>query len=496
MLHDEHAATARGRSFSLYVKIFLSFLATCVLIFVGLAVFWNYYFTDMLFSSKKETLMKRSGDVLELLGPFQEGSIAARELRFGMRIIAGGIGGQVWLVDETGTILYSTARSENQLIPGPMDPLFIGGLKGQSGYWIGQLAAVASNEDTLTYYRPTRLYDKPAVLFLHTPIGDVSKAIYAMRMNVLVPLLFSLLAVGTILFTLSRKFARPLQQMNSAAARIREGDIAVRLDIPTNDEMGQLARSFNSMVEQLQQWEDTRQEFLANISHELRSPLTSLRGLIVAMNDKVIPADKHDHYLKICDQEVQRLQRLVSDLLDLARIQNGSDVFRPMVTDLASVVSDVVDVVSTQMERKGIGRALRLPSAGAGAVCAEVDPDRLAQILQNLLYNAIQFTPSGGRIDVELCAEGRDAVLRVRDTGVGMRPEELRRIWDRFYKADESRGNRTEGTGLGLTIVKHLVNAMHGTIEVRSVSGEGTEFTVRFPLAPPIVLPEAAAGAG
>lgn len=239
------------------------------------------------------------------------------------------------------------------------------------------------------------------------------------------------------------------------------------------------------MVEQLQQWEDTRQEFLANVSHELRSPLTTLRGLILAMNDKVIPDHKLPHYLKICDQEVQRLQRLVSELLDLAKIQNSSASFHIRPVDVVRLTKQTVDVLAPSMLEKGVRLEVWLPEDEDGReekLVARLDPDRYAQIVNNLLYNAMQFTPAGQRITVRVGMAADAVTLQVADEGIGMTPEELSRIWDRFYKADPSRGHGTEGTGLGLTIVRHLVLGMSGTIAVDSRVGEGTSFTIRFPL--------------
>ena len=183
-------------------------------------------------------------------------------------------------------------------------------------------------DNLFAYYAPYQLNEQPMVIILHFPAGDIREVISAVRLNIMLPLLFSLIAVGFILFIVSRKLAGPLQQMNRAALELAHGDFKTRVPVTSQDEVGQLARSFNFMVEKLEEWEGTRQEFLTNVSHELRSPLTTLRGFIVAMNDHIIPQEKYPHYLHICDQEVQRLQRLVSDLLDLAQIQNGVDVFR------------------------------------------------------------------------------------------------------------------------------------------------------------------------
>jgi signal transduction histidine kinase len=465
---------------SFYIKIFLSFLVTCILFFVGLAFFWNSYFTVLFYKDKKEMLSSRFGEVAKLLPSIQEGTISTREMRFGVRIIARSINGQVWLVDGTGTILNGSSEREGTLIPKIADAMFIDGLKGQSGFVAGEYKLDERGRGgTLTYYAPSQMNGQPIVIFLNVPAIEVSDALAAVRWNIVVPLLFSLLTVGMILYLLSRKLAGPLQQINRAALELAGGDFTVRVPVTSKDEVGELAQSFNFMVDQLVEWEDSRQDFLANVSHELRSPLTSLRGLIIAMNDKVIPEDKYGHYLKICDYEVQRLQRLVNDLLDLARIQNGMDVFLTYPMELGSKIHEVLDLIKPTFVEKKITLLEVLPKGEEQPIFADLDDDRFAQIMQNLLYNAIQFTPPGGTITVRLCEEDDHGHIYIKDTGIGIADEELHRIWERFYKAEHSRTSRSEGTGLGLTIVKHLVNGMK---EVTSEVGAGTEFKLSFPL--------------
>ncbi len=251
-----------------------------------------------------------------------------------------------------------------------------------------------------TYHAPYQLNGQPMVIILHFPAGDISEAISAVRVNILVPLLFSLLAVGFILFIISRKLAGPLQQMNRAALELAHGDFTTRVPVTSQDEVGQLATSFNFMVEQLEEWEGTRQEFLTNVSHELRSPLTTLRGFIVAMNDKIIPEEKYSHYLRICDQEVQRLQRLVTDLLDLAQIQNGVDVFRLRPVIMAETLEESLELLKAPIAEKEITLAshsylIRVRNHAQ----VQLDPDRFAQIVQNLIYNSLEIHAKGRNVN-------------------------------------------------------------------------------------------------
>ncbi|MDR6549616.1 HAMP domain-containing sensor histidine kinase [Paenibacillus qinlingensis] len=472
-----------GKYNSLYIKIFLSFLATCVLFFIGLFVFWNYYFTDLFYKDKIELLEKRNTEIARLLNSVQDGTISIRELKYTVRILARSINGQVWLVDEKGNISNGSSDSEGRAIPKQMDTLFIDGLHGRTGHSMISLETPEGKRNLFAFYAPYQLNDQPMVIILHFPAGDVREVISAVRLNILLPLLFSLIAVGFILFIVSRKLAGPLQQMNRAALELAHGDFKTRVPVNSQDEVGQLAKSFNFMVEKLEEWEETRQEFLANVSHELRSPLTTLRGFIIAMNDHIIPQEKYPHYLTICEQEVQRLQRLVADLLDLAQIQNGVDVFRLRPVDMIELLEDSMELLKPAMKEKHISLHLILPETHVEGCYILLDPDRFAQIIHNLIYNSFKFTPEGGTVTLALEENEKEVHLYIRDTGAGMTASELSRIWDRFYKADEARTSKADGisgTGLGLTIVKHLVTGMNGTINARSRVGEGTEFHIVF----------------
>jgi signal transduction histidine kinase len=474
-----------GKYNSLYIKIFLSFLATCVLFFIGLFVFWNYYFTDLFYKDKIELLEKRNAEIIRLLNSVQDGTISTRELKYTVRILARSINGQVWLVDEKGSITNGSSDSEGRAIPKQLDPIFIDGLHGHSGHSMISLDTPDGKRNLFAFYAPYQLNSQPMVIILHFPAGDIREVISAVRLNIMLPLLFSLLAVGFILFIVSRRLAGPLQQMNRAALELAHGDFKTRVPVTSQDEVGQLATSFNFMVEKLEEWEETRQEFLANVSHELRSPLTTLRGFIVAMNDRIIPQEKYPHYLHICDQEVQRLQRLVTDLLDLAQIQNGVDVFRLRPVDIIELLEDSLELLKPAIAEKHILLHLIMPAEDGSGCQVNLDPDRFAQIIHNLMYNSLKFTPEGGTLTLALEEYEKEVHLYIRDTGTGMSADELTRIWDRFYKADEARtsskSDGISGTGLGLTIVKHLVTGMNGTINVRSRVGEGTEFRIVFP---------------
>jgi two-component system, OmpR family, phosphate regulon sensor histidine kinase PhoR len=232
-------------------------------------------------------------------------------------------------------------------------------------------------------------------------------------------------------------------------------------------------------VTELKRLENIRREFVANVSHELRTPLTAIRGYAETLRDGALKdAGKAAEFVRVIHRHAERLQALIEDLLDLSRVEQGKARLSLGPVSLREVMGQVEPVLRPLALEKDQSLELLLPD---GLLFSRADRDRLAQVLINLLDNAVKFTPEGGRIS--LAAESREGriVLTVRDSGIGIPPDEIGRIFERFYRVDRSRDRREGGTGLGLAIAKHLTLAMDGTIEVSSSPGEGTTFRLTFP---------------
>lgn len=277
----------------------------------------------------------------------------------------------------------------------------------------------------------------------------------------------------------ARRISRPLRRLAEASSRIAQGDLSQRVEVPSADELGQLAASFNSMAEALARNEETRRHLVTDIAHELRTPLAVLRGNLEGMLDGVVPLDKDT--VAMLHQETQLLSRLVSDLQELSLAEAGQLRLHSSPADLAALVRQAVDKMASPAQEKGV--ALEAPAVGRLPV-VEVDVDRISQVLSNLLGNALRHTPAGGRIKVsaeEVSDRGVTYLqLSVADTGPGILQEDLPYVFDRFYRADRSRSRLTGGTGLGLAIVKQLVEAHGGRVWVESQPGHGATF--RFTL--------------
>ncbi len=283
---------------------------------------------------------------------------------------------------------------------------------------------------------------------------------------------------------LSRSIVAPLQAMMLASQRIAEGHYDERVQAAGADELGQLARHFNQMAEKLEQVESMRRRLIGDVSHELRTPLTAIKGSMEGLIDGVLPATE-ETYQQIY-QEADRLNRLVDDLQELSRVEAGAYSLDVRPLDISALARTVAKRLGPQFEDKRLTLSLDLP-ADLPRVLA--DEDRAIQVLTNLVGNALQYTPNGGKVTIGAERRGGQVQIMVRDTGVGIAPEHLPHIFDRFYRVDKSRsrmtgsGARAAGSGIGLTIAKHLVEAHGGQIWAESEGpGKGSLFAFTLPL--------------
>ncbi|MEK5357963.1 sensor histidine kinase [Paenibacillus sp. FSL L8-0709] len=289
-----------------------------------------------------------------------------------------------------------------------------------------------------------------------------------------------LLAMG-ITWIIAMVLSRPLLQMEKATRKIAIGELEIRLDIKSKDEIGSLADAINDLAMDLQRYRDTRQELFSNISHELRTPITYLEGYSKVVKDHLYETeDEKERYLDIIYEEALRLQHLVDDLFDLAKMEEGkiSLVFERL--DLSDLVEHAVRKVELKAKEKNL--RLSLDISGKAAL-VHADGKRMEQIILNLLENAIRYTEHGS-IDVHVMYASTKVTLVVEDTGIGIPEEELPYIFERFYRVEKSRSRQFGGTGLGLSIVKMLIELQGGTIKVTSRLKEGTRFEIYFVLHP------------
>ena len=278
---------------------------------------------------------------------------------------------------------------------------------------------------------------------------------------------------GIAAFLIAGAVTRPIRRVALASRRVAAGERPGPLPVEGSDEVASLTVAFNQMVEELDQAKDAERSFLLSVSHELKTPLASIRGHGEALLEQVIDVPKA---ASVVVQEAKRLERLVRDLLDLARLNQRVFAVTPQAVDLAQLVEEAVDRYESEARRVGATLVVEMPTTAP----ATADPDRVLQVLSNLIENALRSTPAGGVVTVAAKPGG----VTVADTGPGLAPEDLPRAFERFFLHSRHGTNRAVGTGLGLAIVKQLTEAMEGTVTVQSAPGRGTRFVVSLPAAP------------
>ena len=290
-------------------------------------------------------------------------------------------------------------------------------------------------------------------------------------------LITGFILISTISFYIAKKSIKdPLKEISGAAQKLAKGEVNKRIYIDSTDEIGELAKSFNLMAESIEESDNVRRDFISNVSHELRSPITSIKGFITAILEGVIPKDKENYYLKIVNDEVSRLSMLVNDLLDISSLESGK--FNLDITQLD--INELITLCAIKLENKIKSKNMdvNIIFDNRHEYCLG-DRERLIQVIINLLENAIKYGNENGKIEIETHAKGELIYVSIFNTGELIPKENLNKIWERFFKNDKSRTNKVS-TGLGLSIVRLIILQHNNDIKVENVETKekkGVKFT-------------------
>ncbi len=337
------------------------------------------------------------------------------------------------------------------------------------------------NLKTTNYIYGKRLYDENGKNYAIVYALSQSASVGYFFMNIIRMLLTA--SIVTIIFMffavyyVSYRLTKPLTLMSEAAGCMAKGDFSRRIPVTTDDEVGELAIAFNNMTDSLVKLESTRRSFVANVSHELKTPMTTIGGFIDGIIDGTIPQEKQNEYLRIVSDEVKRLSRLIQSMLSLSKLESGEMKINLSQFDISAMLIDIVIAQQQRIESKNIN-ITGLDSLNQNIVTA--DSDLIHQVVYNLLDNAIKFTADGGEITFNIYADSNIHFI-IRNYGIGIDDKDLPHIFDRFYKTDRSRSAIKESTGLGLYIAKTIIDIHKGKITVRSKSNEYTEFEFWLP---------------
>ncbi len=442
-----------------------------------LGILLSTFFKSYIMETRKEELIREGSAISQYVGLYLTGLIDTRVLHYQYQIIDRFLGTTIWVTDERGNIWSSHNSTqleevdwENQKVS--VDE-FVQVLDGNTITLEGRFGE-SFPEPMLTVGMPLKLNNSiRGTIFLHSPIQGLNRTIMntynsIWRSAILTSILSLLLS-----FIISGRFSRPLTEMNVISREIATGNFKRRVKVRTKDEVGQLAANFNAMADSLEKLESMRRSFVANVSHELRSPLTSMKGYIQGVLDHTIPVEDQDKYLRIALDETERMNRLINELMDLSRIETGQFSIDIKVVDINEIIRRVLISKEDRINDRGMEVEVDFEK---DIFMVVGDPDRLQQVIINLLDNAIKFNREGGLLTFKTWLFKDNVYVKIADQGPGIAKDEIPHLWEPFYQIGKSRTRNKEGTGLGLPIVKKIIEAHEQNIWLNSEEGKGSAF--------------------
>lgn len=484
----------KAPSFQIGRSLFQKYLAFGLMIllvsFIALGITMYYFVTSYWEAEKKNNLIDNANKVAEVIEASSDYSSVTRTLivndldLFTITIgtISQSIDADIFVVDTKGVCKYCSEGDicvhDAKPIPSYVLALTTGGDFFEHGTLEGFYA-----EPYYTAGVPIVINDQGesvlvAFCYVSTKSAFVSQFPMTFMRIFLTAAVLTLLIVLIFVFWMSYSMVKPLRQMSNAAKKFAVGDFSTRVTVSTNDEIGELATAFNDMADSLSASESMRRSFIANVSHELKTPMTTIAGFIDGMLDGTIPPSRQAHYMKIVSGEVKRLSRLVTSMLSLSRIDNGELKISRKNFEMFSMIVTILSTFEQQIEEKHFEiRGLE----DFQSLQVNADPDLMYQVIYNLIENAVKFTNEGGYIAFRLEETRYDLSISIENSGAGIPPEDIRYIFDRFYKTDKSRSIDKKGMGLGLFIAKSIMRLHGGDIYVESVVNEYCRFTFRLP---------------
>ncbi len=455
-------------SYSARVTISFSLIAAMTaLVAIGVVSFvWEQHFhsyTQENMHTVAETTAEQIAELYEQSGTFSNAVLRPAENTVA---ITHGIGVQV--VDMENKILFDSSTKA-----GGIDGIVTPSIAPQQGQSNMAHAPIIANDQAVGSVR-VWVYGSDQLLRA-TDQEFREKSYQAMILAAIVAILLA----SVFGFFFARNLVRPIRRMTETAVAIKEGDLSARTDLQGEDEISQLGQTFDAMADTMERDRKLERRLTTDVAHELRTPLMAIQATVEAMVDGVLPVD--EQRLMTVDSEVMRLSRLVDQLLKLSRLENRSNPTKKEIVDVGEVVQGIIATHEAYVREAG----LTLKYRADANVLVMGDPDLIRQATANLISNAVRYTDEGGHINVRVRRGETMASIAVQDTGIGLTPEEARMVFQRFWRADSGRDRESGGLGVGLTVVKEIVERHNGWVQVEGRKGEGACFTVHIPLYDP-----------
>lgn len=459
---------------SLYYKFILGYLLFGLLGFVTVATVSSNMTYNLLVDQKAEALYDEAAMIAENCSLVYEGkSLDLNAAYPQLEAVAEYFKADIWIVDHEGTITADSSRKRAGTVIEAFDPTS----QGNKLYSIGHYYNLFPNEVLSVSAPVTGNMTTYGYIVIHLPVSlirdEQNDFLNIVYITSAVVFAFSLIIL--LIFTKSVYF--PLKKITFAATEYAAGNLSHDIEVTSQDEIGYLADTLNYMSNELNKMEEYQKKFIANVSHDFRSPLTSIKGYLEAIIDGTIPPEMYDKYFKIVISETERLNKLTQGMLTLNSLESQGFLSRSNF-DVNRVIKDTAASFEGSCLSKGITFELTFSDVSQ---MVYADLGKIQQVLYNLIDNAIKFSHQDSVIYIQSSVRYEKVFISVKDTGIGIPKSGVKKIWDRFYKSDLSRGKDKKGTGLGLSIVKEIIQAHGENIDVISTEGVGTEFIFSLP---------------
>lgn len=384
----------------------------------------------------------------------------------------------IWIINPSGRMVLDSSSPiniENEVVIENFDPTVVSGSYYTMGNFFGSF-----NEQMLSVFSPiTSSFKVKGYVVIHTPMNAIQASCNSLLniSYIMLVILFLLSLIILIFFT--EIVYLPLRKITEATEQYASGNMHYEFQIDSEDEIGYLAATLSYMASEIARSEDDQKKFVANVSHDFRSPLTSIKGYLEAMLDGTIPPEMHEKYLNIVLNETERLAKLTNGLLTLNNINTKGMLLDRTDFELNQIIRNTAASFEGTCKQKSI--AIELVLTGDN-IYVNADMGKIQQVFYNLLDNAIKFSHNDSLIKIETSEKSNKVYISVKDSGIGIPKDDLKLIWNRFYKSDASRGKDKRGTGLGLSITKEIIHAHGEHINVISTEGVGSEFIFSLPV--------------
>ncbi len=463
---------------TLYLKFCLAYLIFGFFGFVIVATFVSSMTFEHLRREKADALYKEATLIANTYASdLYDNNTTLDTVKYQLDALDTYLSATIWIINPSGRMILDSSTPmdvENEVVVENFDPTVTQG----SYYTVGTFFD-SFDEKMISVFAPiTSNYMVRGYVVIHYPISSIQASSDSLLniSYIMLVILFLLSLIIVIFFT--EMVYIPLRKITEATEQYAAGNMHYEFSVDSEDEMGYLAASLNYMASEIARSEDNQKKFVANVSHDFRSPLTSIKGYLEAMLDGTIPPEMHEKYLTIVLNETDRLTKLTNSLLTLNNLNTKGVMLERTDFDINQVIRNVAASFEGTCRQKNV--AIELVLVG-DYLYVNADMGKIQQVLYNLLDNAIKFSHHDSAIKIEITEKRSKIFVSVKDRGIGIPKDALKLIWDRFYKSDLSRGKDKKGTGLGLSITKEIIHAHGEHINVISTEGVGTEFIFSLP---------------